>query len=52
MAIGRNIRVYGRYIKDESYHLLVEQRGQDHCLIIYNNNTIQTIDNNQFLAIK
>ena len=47
MAIGRNFRVYGRYVKDDSYHVLVEQRGQDQSLILYQNNTIQMVDNSQ-----
>ena len=52
MAMGRNIRVSGRYIRDENYSLLIEQRSQDQSLIVYNNNTIQTITTDKLQSLR
>ena len=43
MAMGRNIRVSGRYKRDQDYSLLVEMRGQEQSLLVFPNNRVQTI---------
>ena len=44
MAMGRNIRVSGRYKRDQDYSLLVEMRGQEQSLLVFPNNRVQTIN--------
>ena len=44
MALGRNIRVSGRYKRDQDYSLLVEVRGQPgQSLLVFPNNRVQAI---------
>ena len=47
MAMGRNIRVSGRYKRDQDYSLLVEMRGQDQSLLVFPNNRVQTISSQE-----
>ena len=47
MAMGRNIRVSGRYKRDQDYSLLVEMRGQEQSLLVFPNNRVQTISSQE-----
>ena len=52
MAMGRNIRVFGRYKKDDNYSLLIEQKGLEESLVVYSNNFVQKLNSQEVSAIR